>query len=499
MNRIFASILLISLFVFVNSCKKEKSSSPQIEYQVGKYYSKRGFQPGIFDHQGRRIILRGANYNVLGDYWQGNVNAPATAQHDIEQFKIMSSYGFNCIRLLFNWSQLEPERGKYNQDYIQKISQTIRDAEKYGIDVILDLHQDAYSRFIFSTADDNCPYPQKGWDGAPQWACLTDGASVCSQTGTRESTPAVFHAWQNLWDNKDGIQDALITAWIFLIKELGEHENLIAYDLINEPSLGYKNLDDQHQKLSNFYSKLITQIRQTELNSGLKIKMVFFEPAVTFNGQEIPSVSGANFTYDKNIVFAPHNYFEVISNILTIEQGFSLYKGLADSYQTPCFIGEWGVYSEPSVAVEKVKRFAQQEDKYLMGSTYWQWAQAPGDPHGVEWNGNYEDKSLHLMELNALGQYTGVRNDIFLKVLSRTRPIAIHGKQAKFSSDTNTGRFQLTAEAETEGETEVWIPDWIGKPVIGGSNFEMILLNKVEGGYVATFKVYGKYEIRIES
>ncbi|MCZ2392330.1 MAG: glycoside hydrolase family 5 protein [Chitinophagales bacterium] len=487
------------MLFLTSSCKKEKSSSPPIQYELGRFYAKRGAQSGIYDHYDRRVILRGVNYNVLGDYWRGNPNAPTTATHHIDQFKIMSGYGMNCIRLLFSWSQLEPERGVYHQEYIRQITQVIEDANQYGLNVILDLHQDAYSKFIFSKTEDQCQYPQKGWDGAPQWACLTDNASVCSQTGSRESSSAVIHAWQNLWDNKEGIQDALIQAWAYLIQAVGEHENLVAYDLINEPSLGYKNLQDQHNKLSNFYAKLITQIRQTELNSGLKIKMIFFEPAVTFNGQEIPSVAGSNFTYDKNIVFAPHNYFEVISNVLTIEQGFSLYKGLADAYQTPCFIGEWGVYSEPSIGVEKLKRFAQMEDKYLMGSTYWQWSQAPGDPHGVEWNGQYQDKSLHLMELNAQGQYTGVKNDIFLKVLSRTRPIAIHGQRPKYTSDSDTGQFQLSALATTKGVTEIWIPEWMGKPIISGTNIVLKNLNLVEGGYIALIEVEGEYEITIKS
>ncbi len=492
-------VVLLLLITCSVSCKKESSSqSVSTSSKRAVLTAIRGGNTGIYDKQGRFVILRGVNYNILGDYWQANEDAPATAQFDETHIEMMASYGFNCIRLLFNWSAVEPNRNEYDYNYIERIREVILAAERNGIYVLLDLHQDAYSKFIFSTRENSCSFHQKGWDGAPLWAVLTDNKSVCSRDGSRENVPAVVRAWQNLWDNSQGIQDRLIEMWKLIVGELGHHENVIGYDLINEPSLGSSSLTDQQNKLSEFYRFTIDAIRKTEGENNQTEKMIFFEPAVTFNGEGIPSVSATNFTSDRNIVFAPHNYFEVISNILTIEQGYALYESLSKAYQTPCFIGEWGAYSSPETDKEKILRFAQQEDFYKMGSTYWQWAQAPGDPHSIDWDGeNISPTVMHLIELDQNAQYTGKKNEIFLKVLSRARPIAVQGKNIRFESNPDSGTFFLKANSPQKGITELWIPNTFGEPTITGENAELKNLIKREGGYTAEIEVQGAYRIDI--
>jgi len=78
----------------------------------------------------------------------------------------------SVVRLVVHWSRLEPERGH------------------------IDMHQDAYSAFIYTPESETCPedaWPGNSWDGAPEWATLTDGPSACV-TGDRDSAPAVAAA-----------------------------------------------------------------------------------------------------------------------------------------------------------------------------------------------------------------------------------------------------------------------------------------------------------------
>ncbi|MBK9353263.1 MAG: hypothetical protein IPN09_04595 [Bacteroidetes bacterium] len=89
------------------SCKKEIKN---VESQSRLLHAERGVNPGIYDKEGRYILLRGANYNVLGDYWQGNPLLPTTKNYDINDFKMMAAQGFNCVRLIFNWSAIEPTK-----------------------------------------------------------------------------------------------------------------------------------------------------------------------------------------------------------------------------------------------------------------------------------------------------------------------------------------------------------------------------------------------------
>ena len=66
--------------------------------------------------------------------------------------------GFNLIRLGIFWDGAEPEPGKIDYGYLEKLREIVGLAEKHGIYVILDMHQDLFA--------------QKFIDGAPDLACL---------------------------------------------------------------------------------------------------------------------------------------------------------------------------------------------------------------------------------------------------------------------------------------------------------------------------------------
>lgn len=460
-------------------------------------HSVRGENPGIYDQQGRYILLRGVNYNALGDYWQGNPAVATTKQYEEKDLQMMAKYGVNCIRLLFSWSELEPEKGKYNYEYIHRLQQVIEAAQKYNIYILLDMHQDAWGKFIVSPVSEACANPNKGWDGAPEWATITDGASTCL-TGGRETGPAVYHAFQNFWDNTNGINDDCIKAWQELVKATCKYSNVVGYDLINEPNMGYEALNVEGRKLGNYYDKLIKGIRAAENSTNGYSHIVFFEMSVTLAGEGVPFIPFPDFTNDKNIIFSPHLYFEAISYQLTIEQGVELVNFVSKLFNTSMFIGEWGFFGDPSADVLKLKRFAKKEDEYIVGSTWWQWSQSPGDPHGMSWDGTqYANTSMALIELDQNGMFTGNVNDTYLKVLSRSRPIAISGKPVKLTSDPETGIMHLEAKRSGEGSTSLWIPDRFGPPQISGNNVISFQLNKAEGGYFAEVNVKDNYSIDV--
>ena len=487
-------LILIIIAITLNSCKKEEKAPDNKQAP----YAKRGIYPGIYDSEGRFLILRGVNYNVLGDYWQANPSIPTTKNYSPDDIRMMAGYGFNCIRLLFSWSRLEPQRGVYDENYIQSIKTAICDAARYHIYIVLDMHQDAWGKFIATPPDSACTYPNKGWDGAPEWATLTDNFSTCTADGRRESAPAVYHSFQNFWDNTSGIQHACIAAWQHLVQATASYDNVLGYDLINEPSLGYKEPSNgETAKMGQYYDALIQAIRSAESASGME-HIIFFEQAIQWKGLEQLGMPAADFTTEENIVFAPHSYFEAFGNTpFTIEEGFSfLVFGSRNLYSSALFVGEWGFFGDPNNDVAKVKRFAKVEDANFASSTWWQWAQAPGDPHGMSWDGNnYSTTSLHLIELDQSGNFTGNVNDLYLKVLSRTRPNAIVGTPTLLTSDPDNGEMHLEATGTSQGTTEIWIPDRFGTPQITGVNCTLYELNQVSGGYIAKVTVNGNYSI----
>ncbi len=494
-------ILLVSFIIaFTISCKKDRSSTQSNSKLL---FAKVGEKPGLFDQQDRYVILRGANYNVLGDYWIANPDVATVKKYSEDDFKIMASYGFNCIRLVFNWSKLEPTRGQYNQSYIDAIKQAIEAAAKYNIYVLVDMHQDAYSKFIYTKADESCEYPLNGWDGAPEWAVITDGASTCmgnsNGVGGRETSKAVITAFQNFWDNINGIQDNCINAWAHLVKQIGNYENVLGYDMLNEPSLGYKDLIGEAVKLGNFYDRLGHKIRATERENKLLEHTLFFEMSISWNGQQVPFVPSTNFTQLDNICFAPHSYFEAISFIFTVEQGYDLLKSFASGYNTGLFMGEYGFFEDSTTGVPKLIRFAKHEDKYFNSSTIWSWSQAPGDPHVINFTGTvYPEKEIILTEVDKHGNSTGKLNTAFLEILGRTRPNAIVGYPTFLESDPLTGKMRLKAESNQSGTTILWIPNRFGTPIISGKNIKRYHLTEVDGGYLADIDVEKNYEIAVD-
>ena len=486
----------LSLFVVLlcfMGCKKDEQIADK---PLKLLHATKGANPGIYDTDGRYVLLRGANFNALGDYWQGDASAAPTLNYSAENFKQMAASGFNCVRLLFHWSKLMPQKGVISQAYIQQLKLAIEDAAKYNIYVVLDMHQDAYSKYIATPSPSLCTVPAKGWDGAPQWATMTDGESTCTTDGSRESAPAVYHAAHNFWGNTNGIQDECISAWTELVKQTCGYPNLAGYDMLNEPNMGYGTLYEEKDKLDAYYTKLFAAIRNAEAASGNGTHIIFFEMAVTVAGAPNPIFPSITFATDDNVVFSPHHYFESISYGASIEDGYNaLHFSNNTFYKTAMWMGEWGYFGGVS-DTSKIRRFGAVEDSLFCGSTWWQWSQAPGDPHSVQWNGvAYEASAtgMALVEVNKGGTQTGAMNDAFLQVLSRSRPLAIAGQPKKLRSNPHTGAMYLEASLSSEGQTELWIPDRFGSPKISGSNVQSFTLDKVDGGYRATLNVKGDY------
>ncbi|PSJ72086.1 hypothetical protein C7N43_36005 [Sphingobacteriales bacterium UPWRP_1] len=492
----FVPVLLALLFTMFG-CHKEETVNPAPMLPL---HAVRGATPGIYDANGRFMLLRGVNYNALGDYWQGNAGTPPTVAYSASDFEQMATYGFNCVRLLFSWSKLQPQKGVIDQNYINQIKRAVEDAARNNLYIVLDMHQDAWGKYVATPDFALCETPAKGWDGAPQWATITHDSSTCTINGMRESAPAVVTAFHNFWNNTNGIQDDCKAAWAELVKQTCQYANIAGYDLLNEPNMGYGTLDQERQNLNNFYGSLIETIRQAESSTGCQKHIVFVETAVTLAGAANPIVPDPAFTADDNLVFAPHHYFESISYDLSIELGYNILRAGSVLFNSTLWVGEWG-YFNGIADTAKIKRFAAMEDACFCGSAWWQWAQAPGDPHGVWWNGSSfsaSDNSMHLIEVNAGGLRTGNVNTPFLNILSRARPLAITGMPVAFTSNPTNGLLHLEADASTTGDTEIWIPDRFGTPLITGTNILQVTTNVVNGGYLAKVQVQpGTYTIDV--
>lgn len=426
-----------------------------------RLHATHGPQAAIVDARGARVLLRGVNVNGLGEYYQANPELPSTVPLTSDDFQDIAALGFNSVRLIVSWSRLEPTRGAYDTAYFAKIKQALRWARLAGLYVVLDMHQDAWGIAVDTPQDVTCPagtFPNNGWDGAPAWATITDGASTC-RPGERETAPAVRHAWQHFYDDTDGIQTELVRTWGRLARDFADDSTVAGYDLLNEP--GFGTAADNDADLGAFYGRAIRAIRAGERAGGGFSHIVFFEPNVlwsAFGTWTTPE----RFTKDRNLVFAPHIYAESLSPN-TIKEGFESARTTAASYGVTVWSGEWGFWpDQPVDASDEIERYAAAEDRYGYGGAWWDWKQACGDPHMTGHpGGEPAPVSPSLVRYTCPDQVAQPVDPAFGDVLSRPVPRAVPGRTTTLTSDGRTGAFEL-AGRHTAGAKRcalrVWVP-----------------------------------------
>ncbi len=185
----------------------------------------------LLDEYGRERIFYGINVCDKGSFEETTRRRIFNYKWDDEMLRSFKKQGYNLIRLGVTWEAIEPEKGKYNDVYIAAIKGMLDKCYEYGMYAYIDMHQDLYS----------------GWgdapgDGAPGWACYTDGYKYRKPKLVWAESyfidKATHRAFDNFWDNKLGVQDAFVDMWCYLAKKLDGHPALFGYDLFNEPFLG---------------------------------------------------------------------------------------------------------------------------------------------------------------------------------------------------------------------------------------------------------------------
>src|SRR5262245_45341089 len=200
--RVGLAILVTAVVIGCTDTKTQRGSSASeapVATKLAPLHAARGPNAAIFDDAGREVRLRGVNVNSLGDYYQADPALPPVVPVTDADWADMAKQGFNVVRLLVSWSSLEPTRGEFDDAYIERVHDAVDAAAAHGMYSVVDMHQDAWGKFIATPPGTTCAAgtePAIGWDGAPEWATLTDGADTCRPAGgSRESSEAVMTAW----------------------------------------------------------------------------------------------------------------------------------------------------------------------------------------------------------------------------------------------------------------------------------------------------------------
>ena len=218
------------------------------------------------DDQGRTLILRGVNLGGTSKIPAKTSSDPRAvsfvgrpfplAQAD-EHFRRLQGWGFTFERLIVPWEAIEHAGpGVYDKAYLDYLHELVKRANTYGIRVIIDLHQDFYSR-------------ASGGDGAPYWTLSKIGLlpDRTNEPGAPQKQPArgpgywpptaarlsVDTMETLLWAgndfapglNVDGVpvqewlQSHYVNAMRQVALRLRDLNNVAGYDTYNEPGPGF--------------------------------------------------------------------------------------------------------------------------------------------------------------------------------------------------------------------------------------------------------------------
>ena len=487
----------------------------------------------IVDESGRTVLLRGVNLAGLEDDFYGGTPpaypvdpaayvracpadvlsdgeppvcevdagtgryAPPTSaasQNDLAQIR---SLGFDVVRLTLSWSLLEPTPGVYDTTYLDRIAQVVGWAHEQGVYVILDMHQDAYSRFVPGAAPLDVPpvlapaAPSADHaDGAPAWAVVTDGAPNEAVGGQAELDAAVAAGFTSFWLNRvpsdatgaplpegaapgPGLQDHYIGAMAALATRFAHNPTVAGYEIMNEPLPGVlaPALFDQGY-LYPFYRRVIDALTGAgdgivcppgtsyvaacgyrDLGIGDR-QLLFFEPMAARNLTDVAVGLSAPFSSYPNLVYAPH----VCTHVFTVDtevpgglassvfplgygQAFTTAGAEAQLLHAALFVGEYGTGNGDD-ATDLAPETAALDDA-AVGSALWEWkANCGAAPSATDcWSLYYGP--------GASGAENGPLIATRVSLLSRIVPRATAGTLVSFGYDPTGHRFAMSATDDT--------------------------------------------------
>ena len=415
----------------------------------------------IADPQGRQVLLRGVNVDGLVDYWRADlkrsypvsssayahracprddpsVEGAVLCQRDFAQ---MRPLGYNAIRLNLSWSLLEPKPGHIDQTYIDRIAQVVGWARRAGIYVILDMHQDAWSKYLYSTSADHCTAPYqsiRGYDGAPAWASLHT-KPVCALGGTRELDPAVEEDFAKFFGDAPapdgvGLQEHFIAVVTALARRFRNDPTVAGYDLFNEPTY-FQVPGTDATVLLPFYAKVIGAVSH-RVHDFRQLFMI--EPGAVRDVTDVSNItaSWASFSHYRGVVYEPHVYTRTFTpRSFPMDGGYRSSIADAQHLGLPVWVGEFGC--NPSDDATVLTAHYAEQDAFGLSGSLWLWKENANDTNPKAFWGVYGPP---------FG--AGVPQLDRIRLSARVYPLATAGDLHALSYDAAGSRFTMTASSK---------------------------------------------------
>ncbi len=343
--------------VEVPACRGEPFDGAPLSIRCGAFV----------DASGREVFLHGVNARVSG-LFDVTFDDGRTALEPIPEFTAadatnMRSVGFNALRLPLNWSGLEPtETGGFSAPYLDRIAEVVALARAADLYVLLDMHQDAYSKEI-------------GEDGAPYWAIVPAPPAKLQgpllDLEARRLSKPVADAFETFFGpTQDGarLRTRFANATREVAKRFANDPAVVGIEAFNEPLATEAALDV-------FHNEIVAAVRAVAPKM-----LVFFEPSAVRNLTDRASIPAKPL--GPGTVYAPHVYTLAFtgteSSIAamtkeTLRPSNENASLEAQAWGTPLVVGEFGFSPTSPRFADYVAFQSELQDEVHASSFFWLW------------------------------------------------------------------------------------------------------------------------------
>lgn len=404
---------------------------------------------------GKEVILHGVNVLCRerdnGHFYPGFENA----------FPFFRKMGFNLIRFGIFWDGAEPEPGKLDYGYLEKVKRYVKLAAENGIYVLLDMHQDLFA--------------QKFIDGAPDWACLDEGLPHPENCKlwyeAYLESDAIIRAADNFWANKPaedgvGLLDHYAAMWKEIARTFDGCPNVIGFEPMNEPFMGSlaraafgdatMKMTEENPAFDLAKPELIPPEQAAEFMGLVAAKFLEFdrttlmdfyrrmERAIRRHSGK-PVVTGGNIYCSTDVptgierletaqIYGPHGYDSVVDSDRyesfskeNVERIYLHKRQDQERLGLPTIASEWGAFPSRDFTNDLIRHMNGIVEKYLWGSAYCEYR-------------------------------PGMEDDPNFTALCRAYPVETAGELMSYHYDEEAWRFTMTFRAEKGGETKIFLP-----------------------------------------
>jgi endoglycosylceramidase len=394
----------------------------------------------LVDRHGREVTLRGVNARVEGvfdvTFDDGRLPLEAIPTFDAGDAARMEDLGFDLLRLPVDWSALEPVQGRYATDYLARIAAVVDLCAARDILVLIDFHQDAFSKEI-------------GQDGAPRWVLdLLLGPGNYPYLGgpladltARRFAPATLDAFRRFDANEEDVQDLFARAVAVVAKRFRRSRAVVGYEIMNEP-LATPDAAGEAQ-LRALHERVTRAIRRVD-----RRHLVAFEPNTLRNFLNHAPLPSSPFP-DRRALYAPHVYTDVFDGQTFTGDPTALAASMraaaneAAAWGTALLVGEYGIDPGDPLANAWITASLDLQDQLRAHSTFWLWEEISSGHWGLFAGESSEPGGERVGRTTAL---------------SRPYARVVPGRVIEHAVDPATSALRLRWQASARGPAEVYVP-----------------------------------------